>query len=273
MNQPSLLGPRPIMIIRNYDRPRERSRSRERNLPRERSRSRERNLPRERSRSRSRERNWSRDRSRELNWPRERSRSRSQERNWPRERNIRREHYRPTEINRESYLPECNNTLNGRHCYNAKCIFRHPRGYIPGPRTRCFNYPHCNKETCNFGHWISCPYEDGDFRPNIIQSNYFPFAITTMPKILKQQVWDKRYGAQCGTGYCFCCRYVVIRMDDFQVGHVVAKSKGGLTTIDNLEPICSRCNDDMKTMNLYEYQAKFHPQPVNVSELLSFAIK
>jgi len=90
-------------------------------------------------------------------------------------------------------------------------------------------------------------------------SSYVPISITTMPKTLKQQVWDKRFGADAGTGKCYCCKYTTIRMDDFQAGHVTARSKGGSTTIDNLEPICVRCNDDMKTMNLYEYQAKFHP--------------
>ena len=32
---------------------------------------------------------------------------------------------------------------------------------------------------------------------------------------------------------------------DFHVGHNVPESKGGATNIDNLKPICSRCNSSM----------------------------
>ena len=238
---PSLLGPRPISIISNYDRSRERSRSRERNWPRA------------RSRSRSRERY----RSREYDRPPERSR----------ERDSSREYDRPPERSRESELYSnitCNNILRGNYCYNKTCPYTHPRGYMPGPRIKCHTYYCTGSSECKFGHWEGnvCPYKDGDFivksRINP-SSSYVPISITSMPKTLKQQVWDKRFGADAGTGKCYCCKYTTIRMDDFQAGHVTARSKGGSTTIDNLEPICARCNDDMKTMNLYEYQAKFHP--------------
>jgi hypothetical protein len=136
---------------------------------------------------------------------------------------------------------------------------------MPGPRDKCCHFDYCTRGSeCKFGHWEGnvCPYKDGDFivksRINP-SSSYVPISITSMPKTLKQQVWDKRFGADAGTGKCYCCKYTTIRMDDFQAGHVTARSKGGSTTIDNLEPICARCNNDMKTMNLYEYQAKFHP--------------
>jgi len=216
---PSLPGPRPISIIRDYDRSRERSR--------------ERNLPRARSRSRSRER----DRSRE--------------------------YYRPRERELSSNIT-CFHISNGKYCYDKTCPYTHPRGYMPGPRIKCHTYYCTGSSECKFGHWEGnvCPYKDGDFivksRINP-SSSYVPISITSMPKTLKQQVWDKRFGADAGTGKCYCCKYTTIRMDDFQAGHVTARSKGGSTTIDNLEPICARCNDDMKTMNLYEYQAKFHP--------------
>jgi hypothetical protein len=137
---------------------------------------------------------------------------------------------------------------------------------MSGPRVKCNFSSNCNRGSgCKFGHWEGsvCPYKDGDFivskKSQIKPPSYVPISITTMPKTLKQQVWDKRFGADAGTGRCYCCKYTTIRMDDFQAGHVTAKSMGGSTTIDNLEPICARCNDDMKTMNLYEYQAKFHP--------------
>ena len=201
-----------------------------------------------------------RDRNRERDWGRERDRSRERDR-------LR---------DRPSYIDYCNSTRNGSYCHKLKCILKHPRGYVPGPRTKCNFYPNCRYIECKFGHWEGsvCPYSNGDFIPNLdIKSTINIPIITTMPKILKQQVWNKRYGEHAGIGYCFCCRHTIIRQDDFQAGHVTARSKGGTTTIDNLEPICARCNNDMKTMNLYEYQAKFHPLAENVARLLEDATR
>jgi len=259
-----LPGPSPIKIIRPNDRPRERSRSRERNLPRERSRSRS----RERDRSREYDGYRERSRSRERNLPRGRSRSRSRERDRSREydrhRDRSREYDRPRERELSSNIT-CFHILRGNYCHDKTCPHTHPRGYMPGPRHKCRSIICTRGSECKFGHWEGsvCPYKDGDFivgnsRINP-SSSYVPISITAMPKTLKQQVWDKRFGAGAGTGKCYCCKYTIIRMDDFQAGHVTARSKGGSTTIDNLEPICARCNKDMKQMNLYEFQAKFHP--------------
>lgn len=66
-----------------------------------------------------------------------------------------------------------------------------------------------------------------------------------IPKALREQVWlkyNKRvYDSKCYIGWC----NNKINVYDFEVGHNIPESKGGLTIIENLRPICSRCNKSM----------------------------
>ena len=66
-----------------------------------------------------------------------------------------------------------------------------------------------------------------------------------IPKALREQVWikyfGKKYKHKC---YIFWCKND-ISVFDFQVGHNIPESKGGETVLENLRPICSRCNLSM----------------------------
>ena len=66
-----------------------------------------------------------------------------------------------------------------------------------------------------------------------------------IPKALREQVWiqsiGKYFESKCTTFWC----KNRISVFDFHVGHKVPESKGGPTTIDNLVPICARCNLSM----------------------------
>ncbi len=68
---------------------------------------------------------------------------------------------------------------------------------------------------------------------------------STLPKALREEVW-RRY---IGTQYESKCTVVwctnKITPFDYEVGHNIPHSKGGSSTIDNLRPICSRCNKSM----------------------------
>ena len=67
----------------------------------------------------------------------------------------------------------------------------------------------------------------------------------TIPKSLRENVWLKHngrvYETKCLTRWC----QHRITVFDFQVGHNVPESKGGPTVLENLVPICSRCNTSM----------------------------
>jgi len=66
-----------------------------------------------------------------------------------------------------------------------------------------------------------------------------------IPKALREQVWIKRFGKtfsnKCSTPWC----RNIMTVFDFQCGHDIAESKGGLTILENLIPLCSRCNLSM----------------------------
>jgi hypothetical protein len=64
-------------------------------------------------------------------------------------------------------------------------------------------------------------------------------------KALREQVWLKVYGKKFeSTCYVNWCKNK-INVFDFHVGHNIPESKGGQTVIENLLPICSRCNLSM----------------------------
>jgi hypothetical protein len=73
-----------------------------------------------------------------------------------------------------------------------------------------------------------------------------------IPKALRESLWIQTNGrvfdAKCGTPWCINR----INAYDFHAGHKVPESKGGPTTLENLIPICARCNLSMG--NKYEFQ-------------------
>jgi 5-methylcytosine-specific restriction endonuclease McrA len=64
-----------------------------------------------------------------------------------------------------------------------------------------------------------------------------------IPLALKEQVWllqfgDKYFKQKCYVKWC----ENVITPFSFEVGHNIPESRGGKTEIDNLYPICPKCN-------------------------------
>lgn len=73
-----------------------------------------------------------------------------------------------------------------------------------------------------------------------------------IPEQLKLDIFET-FGFETGTGNCWCCGYGPLRRSDIYMGHIIAHSKGGKVSFDNLRPICRDCNllGD-KTENAYE---------------------
>lgn len=76
-----------------------------------------------------------------------------------------------------------------------------------------------------------------------------------IPKVLKIDVWEKRFGGVM-TGKCFCCEKDVM-FTDFDCGHIESVRDGGKNVLDNLEVVCKLCNQDMGTMNMMIYKKLF----------------
>ncbi len=77
-----------------------------------------------------------------------------------------------------------------------------------------------------------------------------------IPKAIREQVWLKRVGKKfnikCLTTWCSN----EITCFDFQTGHDIPSSKGGTLDIENLFPICARCNTSMTNMYTFKQWCK-----------------
>jgi 5-methylcytosine-specific restriction endonuclease McrA len=81
-----------------------------------------------------------------------------------------------------------------------------------------------------------------------------------IPKALAEQVWitamGHRFEGKCRVSWC----KNKISVFDYECGHNVPESKGGKTTLDNLVPICARCNRSMSdTYTIDEWTRRFAP--------------
>lgn len=81
-----------------------------------------------------------------------------------------------------------------------------------------------------------------------------------IPAALREQVWITRMGhrfdGKCRVTWC----KNRITVFDYECGHNIPESKGGKTTLDNLVPICARCNRSMSdNYSIDEWNKKFAP--------------
>jgi mannitol-specific phosphotransferase system IIBC component len=68
-------------------------------------------------------------------------------------------------------------------------------------------------------------------------------------------IWKRDIG-DSKSGKCYiCCS--VITDDNFEIGHIIARSKNGTNHVSNLRAICIPCNKAMGTMNLEDFKKDF----------------
>jgi len=77
-----------------------------------------------------------------------------------------------------------------------------------------------------------------------------------IPKIKKQEIWYHYIGEDIGRTKCFCCNINDIRQLEFHCGHIIPKSKGGEMSLQNLRPICSKCNLSMGNENMIDFMKR-----------------
>lgn len=85
-----------------------------------------------------------------------------------------------------------------------------------------------------------------------------PYKKKRIPRALREAVWihhcGRTFERKCLTHWCKNS----INAFDFQTGHDVPESKGGETTIDNLIPLCGRCNLSMGNQYTFkEWSSRF----------------
>jgi hypothetical protein len=71
--------------------------------------------------------------------------------------------------------------------------------------------------------------------------------------VVRYTVWNTYCGRENNISKCLCCDATEIIATSFHCGHVQAENNGGKITIDNLRPICKKCNSSVGTTNMLEY--------------------
>lgn len=71
----------------------------------------------------------------------------------------------------------------------------------------------------------------------------------------KQFVWKRDVG-DSKVGKCYVCNSIITD-DNFETGHIIAKSKNGINHVSNLRAVCIPCNKAMGTSNLDDFKKDF----------------
>lgn len=74
-----------------------------------------------------------------------------------------------------------------------------------------------------------------------------------LPQAVRVDVWNTYIGEDIAKHKCLCCKKSTIVQTNFECGHVVSVTNGGTNGIDNLRPICAKCNKSMGTKNMVSY--------------------
>lgn len=80
----------------------------------------------------------------------------------------------------------------------------------------------------------------------------------SVPKSLKDKLWDTTFGPEAGEGYCYVCDEK-INSKRFEAGHIISVFNNGRTILSNLKCICSTCNKSMGTQDLEEFRETYFP--------------
>ena len=93
-----------------------------------------------------------------------------------------------------------------------------------------------------------------------------------IPRALREQIWlkyiGKKYESVCTIIWC----KNIISVFDFHMGHNLPESKGGSINIDNLHPICSRCNLSMSDNYSIDEWNKFGIHKLSCCEKILYYI-
>ncbi|CAH6418173.1 Hypothetical protein HVR_LOCUS48 [uncultured virus] len=77
-----------------------------------------------------------------------------------------------------------------------------------------------------------------------------------IPSDVRNNVW-LRYHGERNQGNCYCCAAIIDRYHGgWHCSHVIADTKNGEETVENLRTCCQHCNLSMGDQNLYVYIQK-----------------
>ena len=126
-----------------------------------------------------------------------------------------------------------------------------------------FNSDYFYKEELNcLNNGITFCLKNNNFIDYLMDSTIIPNHIFKNPKnkispSLRIQVWRSEFNEDEAKCPLYKCTHVINNeVNGFQCGYIVSKYNNGLTTLDNLIPICTECFNKMGSINLDEFNIK-----------------
>lgn len=87
-----------------------------------------------------------------------------------------------------------------------------------------------------------------------------------IPAAIQEAIWVQKMGklfqGKCLTTWC----PNIITVFDFHAGHDIPESKGGDISVENLYPICARCNLSMGDRYTFKEWCALSPQPLQAPQ-------
>lgn len=122
-----------------------------------------------------------------------------------------------------------------RHYFCGKCYLR-------------------DKKCCNVCGYIP-PKKIINPSPSIKINAQEKIARKSIPKRVRDLLWEKY-----GQPLCPICEHKKMSFSDFHCGHIISVYNSGGDDINNLRPICDKCNLSMGTDNMFEWCKSYFPK-------------
>jgi len=78
----------------------------------------------------------------------------------------------------------------------------------------------------------------------------------TISALIRNATWNKYVGIDKLHSVCFCCGKENISNLNFLCGYVIGEKKKGKATVENLRPVCKKCNKSIGTKNIDKFMTK-----------------
>lgn len=96
-----------------------------------------------------------------------------------------------------------------------------------------------------------------------------PEYIGTLTQSTRFACWNNYIGREIAISKCWCCNQSEISQQLFEAGHIMSRKTGGKNNVENLRPICSKCNREMGTTHMFKFMKNMnykHQEEVNLFE-------
>ena len=102
---------------------------------------------------------------------------------------------------------------------------------------------------------------------NIHPCHYYKTQKETIPQNKRTQCWIRYYGNE-SQGICpisYCQNVIKTGKGGTQIGHIISEKNGGQIQLNNLRPICKRCNCEMGSLNWQDFDLESYNTCIRVN--------